>query len=188
MRFALSLIFAWMLCGSAIAVTAGYLLKPGDVIEISVWQDEKLRRKTVILPDGKISFPLAGHMKAAGLTPEVLEKKIRKRLRKYFNDNVDVTVMVISVSDRVIYVTGQVRNPGTFTVKRPTTVLQAIALSGGLGPYAAKSRIQIRRKTDNDESFLEFNYNKFEKSGDLTGNIYLQDGDVVIVPERGLFN
>lgn len=187
MRVLLTIILACAFCWPAAAATDGYHLKPGDVIEVSVWQDEKLRRRTVVLPDGKISFPLAGHLMAAGLTPEILEKKIKKRIRKYFNDDVNVTVMVVTVSPRVVYVTGQVRNPGTFTVKRPTTVLQAIALAGGLGPYAAKKRIQIRRKTDGEETLFEFNYSKFERSGDLTGNIYLNDGDVVIVPERRLF-
>ena len=170
-----------------------YRLKSGDKIEISVWQDQKLDRQVVVGPDGRVSFPLAGHMRAAGSTLEALESRLRQKLKKFYSENLDITVLLVSTNDqktineKTVYVTGEVLRPGPFVIKKRTTVLQALALSGGLGPYAAKGRIQVRRKVAGNDVVVSFDYNKVESGRDLTGNIYLHDGDVVIVPERGLF-
>lgn len=170
-----------------------YQLKPGDTLEVSVWQDQKLGRQIVIGPDGRVSFPLAGHLRAAGSTLEALESKLRQRLKKFYTEDLDITVLLVNTTkdddefEKIIYVTGEVRRPGPFVIKKRTTVLQALALSGGLGPFAAKTRIQIRRKVDGSNVLMPFNYKNAEKGRDLTGNVYLHDGDVVVVPERGLF-
>ena len=84
-------------------------------------------------------------------------------------------------------VTGEVQKPGPFFMRQRTTVLQAIALSGGFGPYAARRRIQIHRRVNGVESILVFDYAAFEAGDDARGNIDLRPGDVIIVPERGLF-
>jgi len=135
-------------------------------------------------------MPLAGSLKAAGRSPESLGIAIKRRLGKYYNDDLDVTVSLVSVKDnieRIIYVTGQVTRPGPFEIKKPTTILQAISLSGGLGPFAAERRILIHRKIKGRDVVIPFNYAKFESGVDVAGNIYLRDGDVIVVPERGLF-
>ncbi len=167
-----------------------YRLKRGDTISVTVWQDQNLNRQVLVRPDGRISFPLAGNLRAAGRSPESLGIGLKQRLRKFYNDDLDVTVSLVSVdksSDRVIYVTGQVTRPGPFEIKKPTTVLQALALSGGLGPFAAQRRILVRRKIKGRDVVFPFDYAKAESGRDITGNIYLRDGDVVVVPERGLF-
>lgn len=189
-------IIAMLFCIFAVQTSAfgqSYRLKSGDKIEVSVWQDEKLNRQIFVGPDGRVSFPLAGHMRAAGSTLEALETRLKQRLKKFYSEELDVTVLLLNTKnedaalDKVIYVTGEVRKPGPFAIKKRTTVLQALALSGGLGPFAAKARIQVRRKVNGRDIVVPFNYNDVEKGRDLTGNIYLRDGDVVIVPERGLF-
>jgi polysaccharide export outer membrane protein len=83
-----------------------------------------------------------------------------------------------------VFVTGQVNNPGTYPITSGMTVMQAIALSGGFGKFAAKGRVQIHRR---EQVFL-FDYSDFESGVNTAGNIPLQPGDVIVVPERGLFN
>jgi len=87
----------------------------------------------------------------------------------------------------LVYVTGEVNSPGPFVMNKPTTVLQALARSGGLGPFAAKKRIQIRRKIRDRYELYSFDYKAVERGYELEGNIYLKDGDVIVVPERRLF-
>ncbi len=180
---------------SSVWAHGAYRLKPGDVIEIWVGQDENLNRKVKVRPDGRISLPLAGHLRASGLTPEQLEGTLRKRLQKNFTAQLDLTVMLVESAvrpevepaTRSIYVTGEVAKPGIYEIEEPTTVLQALAIAGGVGQFAAKRRIHVRRRHRSHYEVIPFNYKDVESGHDLTGNIYLHNGDVVIVPERGLF-
>ena len=168
----------------------GYALQPGDKIDISVWQDASLNRSIVIAPDGMISFPLVGHIRAAGMTIQALEKVLSKRLSKNYQTPPQVTVTLSQVTEgglSQIFVTGQVNKPGPYPATAGMSVMQAIALSGGLGKFAAKSRIQIHRNVGGSEQVLLFNYSDFESGKNLQGNVTLQPGDVIVVPERGLF-
>jgi polysaccharide export outer membrane protein len=168
-------------------------LQPGDTIDISVWQDPKLDRRVLISTSGMIAFPLAGHVRAGGLTPQALEDVLRNRLQKNYSDRLDITVSVVAESNDEdkkprIYITGEVPRSGPYLLTRRTSIVQAIALAGGLGPFAAKQRIQVRRKINGVESIHVFDYNAFESGTDIGGNIDLKGGDVIIVPERGLFH
>ena len=170
-------------------------LKPGDALSISVLQDPKLDRTVIIDPSGQIAFPLAGHIHAAGLSPQALEKILLARIKDNYNDDhLDVTVAIAGSAVQEeelkprIYITGEVLRPGPYVVRQKTTLMQAIALAGGIGPYAAKRRIQVRRRMPGgDESIFVFDYKAYEAGGDLEGNIALRAGDVIMVPERGLF-
>jgi len=174
-------------------------LKPGDTLNVSVLQDPKLDRSVVIDPNGEIAFPLAGHIKAEGLTPHRLEKILRTRLlRNYKDGDLDVTVALANAArEQVpeedlkpkIFVTGEVLRPGPYNVRQATNLVQAIALAGGLGPYAARRRIQVRRGGEGggEEVIFNFDYRAYESGADLQGNIPLKPGDVILVPERGLF-
>ena len=168
-------------------------LKPGDTIAIQVFQDSKLDRQMVISTTGMISFPLVGQIKAAGLTTPALESVLKARLRDKYTNDLDITVSLISASQQDddlkprFFITGEIRSPGSYPIRVKTTLMQGIALAGGLGTFAAKQRIQVRRKINGNESILQFNYGAFESGTDFTGNINLQAGDVIIVPERGLF-
>jgi polysaccharide export outer membrane protein len=169
-------------------------LRPGDTISISVLQDPKLDRQVLIGPDGMIALPLAGHLKAGGLSPQALEAALKNRLQKNYNDPLDITVALISSGTSAddskprIYMTGEILKPGPYVLVQKINLMQAIAQAGGLGPFAARQRIQVRRKIDGAESVYYFDYNAFETGTDLTGNIDLRGGDVIVVPERGLFN
>lgn len=190
--YALLIAFAVWAANSSTSAMA-QPLQPGDTISISVYQDSRLDRQIVIPPSGAISFPLAGQIRAGGLSPQALEKELRARLKDKFADQLDISVSLVSegkpdddLKPR-IFVTGEVNRPGPYLIRQRTTVLQAIALSGGLGPFAARQRIQVRRIIQGQESVHFFDYAAFEAGRDLTGNIHLRAGDVVIVPERGLF-
>lgn len=173
-------------------------LKSGDNLSISVLQDSKLDRNVVVDPSGEIAFPLAGHIRARGLTPQALENILKAKLKgNYKDENLDVTVAVANSPKDIpeedlkpkVFVTGEVSRPGSYVVRQPTTLMQAIALAGGVGPFAAKQRIQVRRRgPGGDETIFMFNYKAYEAGADLEGNIRLRAGDVIMVPERGLFD
>src|SRR4051812_18649967 len=182
-----------------LSITAAWsqTLKAGDQLSISVLQDPKLDRNVVIDPSGQIAFPLAGHIRAAGLTPTAVENILKAKLKdNYKDESLDVTVSFIALGKPEdvqedlkprVYVMGEVQRPGYYTIRQKVTLLQAIALAGGFGPYAAKARIQVRRKINGAETTSMFDFRSFEKGYDLSGDISIHAGDVIIVPERGLF-
>ena len=184
-----------LFCGFATSASAQLEpLRPGDKIQISVWQDPKLDRTVIVGPDGMISFPLAGHIKASGKTPQALEDVLRGRLQKNYSGPLDVTVSLaaVNIEEEVeskprVYITGEVLKPGPYVVKPAINVMQAIALAGGLGPFAARQRIQLHRKINGVDSIFIFNFNAYVAGTDTADNISLKSGDIIIVPERGLF-
>jgi polysaccharide export outer membrane protein len=189
MRVILILLIGWGVATTAAAQT----LQPGDTIAISVYQDPKLDRQLIIGPTGTISFPLAGRIQAQGMTPEALEKTLKTKLKDKYTTSPDVTVALVTTAkseDELkprFFVTGEVSKPGPYLLTEGTSVMQAIAMSGGLGPFAARKRIQVRRKVNGLDTTFLFNYSAFETGEDVSGNIELQPGDVVIVPEKGFF-
>jgi polysaccharide export outer membrane protein len=192
MRLLLALAVLLGICtGAAAQQPQGYALQPGDKISVSVYQDPSLNRDLVVAPDGTISFPLAGHIRAAGLTLPALEKELAKRLRKNYQTTPQVTVSLSEVGTSTgsqVFITGEVNRPGPYSIQPGTSVMQAIVLAGGLGRFAAKTRIQIHRKVaGGEEQVLLFNYRDFESGTNPNADIPLQAGDVIVVPERGLF-
>lgn len=189
-----SILFLFLLCGFAVTAPAQALepVHPGDTLLISVFQDPKLDRKIVVGPDGMISFPLAGHLKAGGRTLPELENALKARLQKNYSGQLDITVALGDVnkdeeaySKPRIYVTGEVLKPGPYVLRPGTNVIQAIVLAGGLGPFAAKHRIQVHRQIRGIDTIFEFDYSAY-MVGAVTENARLHTGDVIIVPERGL--
>ncbi len=158
-----------------------YQLGPEDVIEISVWKEPDLTKQLAVRPDGKISYPLIGEVQAAGKTVKQLREDISKRLEKYVTD-AQVTVILLKTQYYKIYVMGKVNKPGEFLVGRPATVMQALAMAGGLTPFASPTRIVIIRKTGNTEQTLPFDYKAVSRGEFLEQNITLLPGDVVVVP------
>lgn len=146
-----------------------------------------MQQQVLVLPDGDISFPLAGHIKAAGLSPEQLQKVLQGRLKNFFADPV-ITVTVVQVSGSKIYVIGQVRNPGEFLANRPLDIMQALSLAGGLTTFAADGQIRVlRRDASGGQQAIGFNYSEVSKGKALASNILLIPGDVVVVPTSGIF-
>jgi polysaccharide export outer membrane protein len=189
MRVLLALLFFGLSLATASAQQA---LRPGDAINISVWQDPKLDRTVVIGPDGYIGFPLVGQVKASGLTPRALEDVLRSRLAKNYTGQLDVTVALSAVNRELedeskpkVYVSGEVLRPGPLFARPTINISQAIALAGGLSPFAASRRIQIHRQVRGVDEILLFDYKAFQAGIEPNNNIALRSGDVIIVPERG---
>lgn len=158
-----------------------YQLGPEDAIEISVWKEPELTKQLVVRPDGKISYPLVGEIQAAGRTVKQLQDEVSKRLTKYVTD-ANVTVILLKTQYYKIYVTGKVNKPGDFVVGRPTDVMQAIAMAGGVTPFASPKSIVVLRRVGGKDEVYPFNYNDVSKGKSLEQNRTLLPGDVVVVP------
>ena len=158
-----------------------YRVGPEDILEISVWKEEGLKKEAVVRPDGAFSFPLIGDVQAAGHTVGELRDEISKRLARYIPDPT-VSVIVLRVVSNKIYVIGRVNKPGDFAVGRYLDVLQALALAGGLTPFADDSHIKVIRKQDGKDVVLLFDFSAVSRGENLDQNIRLQGGDVIVVP------
>jgi polysaccharide biosynthesis/export protein len=167
--------------GTEAAQPEAYLIQPGDVLQIVVWKEQDLQTEVVVRPDGGVSFPLSGDLKAAGSTAEVLRDTLRERLSKYIPDPV-VTVTVKIANGNRIYVAGKVNRPGEFPLARPTDVMQALALAGGATPFAKVNEIRVIRREGGQQTVLSFRYDDVAMGRRLEQNILLRSGDTVVVP------
>ncbi len=160
----------------------GYQLGPEDVLEISVWKEEGLKKEVLVRPDGAISFPLVGEIHAAGRTAVEIRDEVAQRMRKFFSAPV-VSVTVLKVAAQKIYVVGRVNKPGEFSSGRYIDVLQALSMAGGLTPFAAPNDIRIlRRQSGGKQQVIPFRYSDVVEGKRLEQNIILKPGDVVVVP------
>ena len=159
----------------------GYVIGPGDVLSISVWQNPDLTRVVPVLPDGTISFPLLGELMVSDLSVTQLTKKLKDELEPYTPDP-QLSVEVQQTRSLVIYVIGKVNRPGNFTYYANIDVLQALAMAGGLNPFADRSNVKIIRTDKDGKKEFTFDYDAVTEDGALGQNIQLKRGDVVIVP------
>ncbi len=158
-----------------------YVLQTGDKLRIEVYKDAQLSQSVQIRPDGKITLPLVGDVAATGLTPLALRDQISTSLRDYVNNPV-VTVIVVEGTIPTAYIVGEVNNPGMVTLQADMTVLQALAVAGGLKDFADTKKIRILRKKGSGTETLTFNYKEAIK-GSSGATLMLQPGDTVVVPD-----
>ena len=158
-----------------------YVIGSGDQLGISVWRDENLTRTVVVLPDGKISFPLVGELVAGGKTVAQLKQELEGKLTRFVSD-VGLTVEVKQSNSMIVYIIGRVNAPGRQSMVASTNVLQALAMAGGLNPFARKSEVKGFRQQGAKTSVFSFDYTDVSEGRHLETNIELQRGDVVIVP------
>ena len=159
-------------------VTPDYRMFPGDKLRIEVYRDEQLSQSLQIRPDGKITLPLVGDIRAAGQTPTELRDALTKSLKEYITNPV-VTVIVVESTPQNVYVMGEVKSSGPVPMKGPLSVMQAIAMAGGFTEFANKKDIRIQRQTSTGMKTLTFNY-KQSLDENRTPPL-LQAGDVVVV-------
>jgi len=181
------------------ALAQGYIVQIGDRLEVSVLEDPGLGRTVLVRPDGRITMPLAGVIDAAGSSPEAVQARIRDALSDQFVQPPTVTVSVVSLGEGVpqaveegrtiatVYVLGEVGRPGDYQIALPMDVLQLLAIAGGPSTFAARSRIQVRRRSAEGESVFLLDYDTIERGIVPSTEIMIADGDVIIVPERRLF-
>jgi polysaccharide export outer membrane protein len=169
---------------AAAPVAASYIIGPGDSLEVFVWRNAELSATVPVRPDGKISTPLVEDMVAVGKTPTQLARDIEKVLAEYVKSpqvNVIVTQPVSAFSQ--VKVIGQVVKPQSLPYREGMTVLDALLTVGGLGPYAAGNRAKVVRTDGGKQTQINVNLEKIIDKGDMTQNIKLQPGDVIVVPE-----
>ena len=158
-----------------------YLIGPGDRLSVSVWKEEGMQMEVLVKPDGGISFPLAGELKASGLTTEQLREALTERLKRYIPNPI-VTVSVLQSVSNKVYVIGKVSRPGEFMATSYMDVLQALTLAGGVTPYADADEIKIIRRGENGTEIFQFDYDEVISGERLDMNIILRAGDTVVVP------
>jgi polysaccharide export outer membrane protein len=158
-----------------------YKIGPEDVLQIIVWKNDQLSRTVSVRPDGKISFPLLDDVEVAGHTTRDLREFLTNKLGEYLPAP-EVSVTVTDVRSMKVSVIGEVPKPGRYELKSKTTVLDILALAGGFGQLASRSRIIILRPDGEKMQRIPFNYNKVISAGGEAENFYLQPGDIVVVP------
>ncbi|MFQ5455900.1 MAG: polysaccharide biosynthesis/export family protein [Nitrospirota bacterium] len=164
-------------------IPENYVVGPEDVLEILVWKNQELSKVVTVRPDGKISLPLIGEIKTAGLTPARIRDEIADRLSKY-KEVPEVSVIVQQVNSYVVYLMGEVIKPGRYQLKNNITLIQAITLAGGFTPFASKNDIIVLRREIGKgmEQRIKIRYDDIIYGKDLARNIILQPGDTIIVP------
>ncbi|MFZ3047589.1 MAG: polysaccharide biosynthesis/export family protein [Desulfatirhabdiaceae bacterium] len=158
-----------------------YLIGPGDILNISVWKEESLTREVVVLPDGKITFPLIGQVQAAGKTVNDLKREITSKIIKYAPKE-EVTLEVKKVNSMIIYIIGRVKSPGRVELNANVNVLQALSIAGGLNEFARRNQIKIFRNESGKTKILKFSYDDVIDGDHVEQNVMLIRGDVVVVP------
>ena len=168
----------------AIESPANYVIGPDDVLSVVFWRDKDLTSDVVVRPDGKISLPLLNDVQAGGLTPDQLREAVCTAARRFIEEP-SVTVIVKQIKSRKLFITGQVEKPGSYVLSGPTTVVQLIAMAGGLKEFADGRKILIMRTTtaaSGRQVGFPFNYEQVLTGKNLAQNIELKPGDTVIVP------
>lgn len=164
------------------AVSSEYRIGPKDLIEISVFGVQELNRRERVAETGKINLPLVGEVEVAGLTRTELEKRLAELLGDKLLQNPQVTVSIIEVQSRRVFVLGAIRNPGPYQLPGRQTLLHAIAEAGGLTPEAG-NEIIITRKVDGDSTkSIKISVEELVLKGDDSLNIPLQPEDIVNIP------
>ena len=159
-----------------------YVIGPEDVLAISVWHEAELSRLVPVRPDGKISLPLVGDLKASGLTPHELEAELAKGLDAYIHKP-QVTVIIQEVNSHKFYILGEVQRPGSYPLSPNMTVLSALAIAGGFRDFAKVKQIYLLRLlADGTRSRIRFDYKAAVNGGNSYRDLELKSGDTVVVP------
>ncbi|MEM9250643.1 MAG: polysaccharide biosynthesis/export family protein [Pseudomonadota bacterium] len=178
-----------------------YLIQPGDQLSIEVLEDPELNRAVLVTPDGRISFPLAGTVQAGGRTTAQVERALRSALANSFANPPTVFVAVGALAPVnpgslteqteaiLVYLVGEVQAPGPKSVLPGTTVLQLLSQSGGFTRFAATKRLQLRRTNPQtgQQQLTLIDYRAISRGAVISNEPILQEGDVLVVPERRLF-
>lgn len=166
---------------SSSPVIDGYLVQPGDVLQIMVWREPDMQAEVVVSPDGRFSMPLLGEINTDGKSITQLRKELVTRIQTFVPD-ADVTVMVKQALGNKIYVIGKVNRPGEYVLNRNVDVMQALSMAAGIAKFADVDQVKILRRTAKAQQVLSFDYSQVEDGKNLEQNIVLKPGDVVVVP------
>jgi polysaccharide export outer membrane protein len=166
---------------AGVAVPADYVIGAEDVLGVLFWREPDMSGEVIVRPDGKITLPLIGELVVAGLKPETVRGEVQKAAGRFFSD-ANVNIVVKQINSRKVFITGQVGKPGAYPLMAPHSVLQLIALAGGISEYADGDNITIMRPDQKRTRVFKFNYKKVSRGNELEQNIQLMPGDTVVVP------
>jgi polysaccharide export outer membrane protein len=159
-----------------------YIIGAEDILTINVWKEQEMSRQVPVRPDGMISLPLLGDVKASGLTPLQLQDQLTTDMKKYISDP-QITVIVNQVNSLNFNVVGEVLKPGYYPLTRRMTILDAIAISGGFRDFAKTKKIYVlRTQADGKQIRIPFNYKNVIRGKNSQQNIELQPRDTLVVP------
>jgi polysaccharide biosynthesis/export protein len=202
-RFLLAMTMA--LLGVVFTLTAAeaqYRVQPGDLLRVEVLEDPELNRQALVLPDGRIAFPLVGTVPVGGRTLDQVRATLAEALEPNFavTPSVFVSIARLREPDAIapaapeapptirVYGLGELASPGLREVAPGTTILQFLSQAGGMTRFAATRRVQLRRVNEQgQEQVYEIDYRALQQGAPLTSPIVLAEGDVILVPERRLF-
>jgi len=166
-----------------LTVPADYRIGVGDVLQISVWKEPEASVAGVtVRADGRITIPLVKDIEVIGLTPREVETLVAEKLSRYI-PAADVTVIVMQINSRKLYLVGAIRSVGAIDLRGDMTVLQAIAQAGGLTDYAKRKQIYILRNENGRQVKLPFNYDAVIRGENMEQNIKLSPNDMIVVPQ-----
>ena len=161
-----------------------YIIGPGDQLQVFVWQNPELTVTVPVRPDGKISTPLDEDMAAVGKTPSQLARDIEKVLSEYVRTpHVNVIVTQPASAFSQVKVIGQVAHPAAVPYREGMTVLDAVLAVGGLSTFAAGNRAHLVRMEEGKEHDIKVRIDALVNHGDMSQNLPLRPGDVLVVPE-----
>jgi polysaccharide export outer membrane protein len=166
------------------AVSPDYRIGPGDVLRVSVFQNDELTATLPVRPDGKISTPLVEDMVAVGKTPSQLARDVEKSLAEYIKaPKVSVVVTVALSIYSQVKVIGQVKTPGSLPYRDGMTVLDAVLAVGGLSQFAAGNRARLVRRESGKQTEIKIKLDDLLNKGDTRQDLALRPGDILVIPE-----
>jgi polysaccharide biosynthesis/export protein len=190
------------LLATSAAQAQDFQVRPGDTLRIEVLEDSSLNRDALVLPDGRIAFPLVGTVAVGGRTLDQVRTTLAEALEPNFAVTPSVFVSIARLREPTVtapaaaeapptirvYGLGELASPGLREVAPGTTILQFLSQAGGMTRFAATRRVQLRRVNEQgQEQVYEIDYRALQQGAPLTSPIVLAEGDVILVPERRLF-
>lgn len=200
--YTLAVLTLSQLIAGSLSAQQSYNIRAGDVLRIEVIEDQSLNRSALVSPDGRISLPMAGSVRASGRSIEAVQEELTAKLAPNFRSAPNVFVAVERLAERRpaapaapaaaptldIFVMGEVGNPGKLTIQPGSNVLQVFAQMGGFTRFAATGRVQLRRtEADGTQNIFALDYDAIEQGLSMDGMMELAAGDVIVVPQRRLF-
>jgi polysaccharide export outer membrane protein len=162
--------------------TYPYVVGEADMLRINVWKQPEISQPNIVVrPDGMITVPLVGDVKVSGTTPAQIEAMLESKLKRFVSEP-RVTVTVVEIASKTVYVTGEIARPGAYPLVGPLDVLQIIAKAGGVTPYAHRKSMFVLRQVEGGKQKLPVNYIQIVRGKNAEQNINLQPGDTVVVP------
>lgn len=170
-------------------IADAYRIGVDDMVQVSVWGSPELGVTAPVRPDGMISVPLLGDVKAGGRTPTEVSADIQQRLAEYVKSP-QVAVILTELRSHEylsrVRVTGAVRQPVSIPYRQGMTVLDAVLAAGGVTEFAAPNRSSLYRRNGDGTASYQVNLQEILNNGDLTTNFDVAPGDVITVSERTL--